>query len=56
MKKIQHKNIVRLIEVIQKELYIFLVMEYCQSDLHDLLYNILKKKPIPEKYGIYFLN
>lgn len=37
MKKLNHKNIIKLYDIIYTEKYIFLVLEYCDSDLHNFI-------------------
>ncbi len=37
MKKLNHKNIIKLYESIYTEKYIFLILEYCDSDLHSYI-------------------
>ena len=40
MKKLNHKNIIKLYDTIYTEKYIFLVLEYCDNDLHHYINNI----------------
>ncbi len=37
MKKLNHKNIIKLYDIIYTEKYIFLVLEYCDNDLHSFI-------------------
>ena len=37
MKKLNHKNIIKLYESIYTEKYIFLILEYCDCDLHSYI-------------------
>tara|TARA_Y100000741_G_scaffold341104_1_gene303137 strand:+ start:53 stop:1144 length:1092 start_codon:yes stop_codon:yes gene_type:complete len=37
MKKLNHKNIIKLYDTIYTEKYIYLVLEYCDNDLHSFI-------------------
>lgn len=46
MKKLNHINIVNLYDTIEKDDYLYLIIEYCK---HGDLRNFLKKRPLKEK-------
>ncbi len=52
MKKLNHKHIVKLIDVIKENNDVFLIMEFCEC---GTLADFLNKKPLKEKYSQSFI-
>ena len=47
LKKLHHPNVIQLYEIIENDMSLFLVMEYCPGG--ELFDNIVKQKKLPEK-------
>lgn len=43
LKSLSHENIIKLIDVVDKKPYIFIILEYLDMDLYNFLYNSKKK-------------